>query len=223
MPLPEQPSLVVRPPAERVRTLTDARRVFVRHSSPRLLVVASLAALVALVAAGGWRPAQLAVGLVVLAAHPLVEWVVHVYVLHARPVRIGGHTLDLDQARKHRAHHADPRNLEILFIPMRSLVAGSAAIAALCLLLPDTSTRLALVAVAAVTTLAYEWVHFLIHTDYKPRRAAYHRLYTGHRLHHYRNENYWFGVSRRRGDRMLGTNPGKDDVPLSSTCLTLQR
>ena len=106
---------------------------------------------------------------------------------------------------------------------MRSLVAGSAAIAALCLLLPDTSTRLALVAVAAVTTLAYEWVHFLIHTDYKPRRAAYHRLYTGHRLHHYRNENYWFGVSRRRGDRMLGTNPGKDDVPLSSTCLTLQR
>jgi hypothetical protein len=64
-------------------------------------------------------------------------------------------------------------------------------------------------------------VHFLIHTDYKPRTAAYRRLYTGHRLHHYRNENYWFGVSRRLGDTVLRTDPAKDDVPLSPTCLAL--
>lgn len=222
MALPAQPRPAVRPPAERVRTLTDARRVFLRHSSPRLLVTGSLLSLVALVTAGGWRPLQLVVVAVVLAAHPFVEWLVHVYVLHARPVRIFGRTLDLDQARKHRAHHADPRNVDILFIPLRSLVAGAVLVAGLCLLLPDTASRLALVAVAAVTALAYEWVHFLIHTDYKPRRAAYRRLYTGHRLHHYRNENYWFGVSRRLGDSVLGTNPAKDDVPLSPTCLTLQ-
>ena len=67
----------------------------------------------------------------------------------------------------------------------------------------------------------YEWVHFLIHTDYKPKSAFYRKLYQGHRLHHFRNENYWYGVSRRFGDQVLGTNPSKNDVPLSPTVKAL--
>jgi hypothetical protein len=81
--------------------------------------------------------------------------------------------------------------------------------------------RLALLATGALQSLVYEWIHFLVHTDYKPRSAAYRRLYVGHRLHHYRNENYWYGVTRRFGDTVLRTDPAKDDVPLSPTCLSL--
>jgi hypothetical protein len=213
----------VRPPADRVRTLSEARRAFFVHGSPWLLVTALAAGLVAQVAVGSWRWAQLAVVVAVLAAQPFVEWLVHVYVLHARPRRIGPVTLDLYQARKHRAHHAAPRDLDILFIPLRGHVAGAVVVAGICLLLPDAATRLALVVSVAASSLAYEWVHFLIHTDYKPRTALYRRLYLGHRLHHYRNENYWFGVSRRLGDTVLRTDPAKDEVPLSPTCLTLQR
>jgi hypothetical protein len=212
----------IRPPADRVRTLPEARRAFFGHGSPWLLVAVLAAAVVAQVAVGGWRWGQLAVVAAVLAAQPFVEWLIHVYVLHARPRRVGPVTLDLYQARKHRAHHAAPRDLDILFIPLRGHLAGAVAVAVICLLLPDAATRLALVASVAASSLAYEWVHFLIHTDYKPRTALYRRLYVGHRLHHYRNENYWFGVSRRLGDTVLRTNPGKDDVPLSPTCLTLQ-
>jgi hypothetical protein len=213
----------VRPPADRVRTLSEARRAFLAHGSPWLLVTALAVGLAAQVAVGSWRWAQLAVVLAVLAAQPFVEWLVHVYVLHARPRRIGPVSLDLYQARKHRAHHAAPRDLDILFIPLRGHLAGAVVVAGVCLLLPDAATRLALVVSVAASSLAYEWVHFLIHTDYKPRTALYRRLYVGHRLHHYRNENYWFGVSRRLGDTVLRTDPAKDEVPLSPTCLTLQR
>ena len=209
------------PPAVRVRTLAEARRAFFAHGSPWFLVTVLAAAVAALLATGGWRWAQLLVVAAVLAAQPFVEWLVHVYVLHARPRRVGPFTLDLYQARKHRAHHAAPRDLDILFIPLRGHLAGGVVVAAVCLLLPDTATRLALVVAVTASSLAYEWVHFLIHTDYRPRTALYRRLWTGHRLHHYRNENYWFGVSRRLGDTVLGTNPGKDEVELSPTCTTL--
>lgn len=211
------------PPAVRVRTLAEARRAFLGHGSPWFLLLALAAGTAGLVAVGGWRWSQLLVVAAVLAAQPFVEWLVHVYVLHARPRQVGPWTLDLYQARKHRAHHAAPRDLDILFIPLRGHLAGAVVVAGVCVLLPDGPTRLALVVAVTAASLVYEWVHFLIHTDHKPRSALYRRLYTGHRLHHYRNENYWFGVSRRLGDTVLGTDPAKDEVPLSPTCLTLAR
>lgn len=208
-------------PSQQVRTLAQARRAFARHGSPWALLAVAVLALAGLVLAGDWSWAQLLVVAVVAAAQPFVEWIVHVLVLHARPRRIGPFTLDLYQARKHRAHHARPRDLAILLIPLRGHVAGGVVVGAVCLMLPDAGTRLVLVLAVAVGSLAYEWVHFLIHTDYKPRGALYRRLYVNHRLHHYRNENFWFGVSRRLGDRLLGTAPAKDAVPLSPTCLDL--
>ena len=210
-------------PTTRVRTLPEAVRVFLRHASPWILIVGSTGYLVALSTYGHWAWGQLVVVGALLAAQPFVEWLIHVYVLHAKPRRLGGRTLDSAQARKHRAHHADPRNLDILFIPLSGHVTGALVGVGICLLLPTWSLRLALLATMALQSLVYEWIHFLVHTDYKPRTALYRRLYVGHRLHHYRNENFWYGVSRRFGDTVLRTNPAKEDVPLSLTCLSLGR
>ena len=69
--------------------------------------------------------------------------------------------------------------------------------------------------------LIYEWTHFLVHTSYRPRSRWFRRLWRNHRLHHFKNENYWFGVSMLGADYLLGTHPGKGDVETSSTCLTL--
>lgn len=204
-----------------VRTLPEAARVFLRHASPRILVAASVASLVAVAAHGRWAWGQLAVIAVLVAVQPFVEWLIHVYLLHAKPRRIGPWTFDPYAARKHRAHHASPRDLEILFMPLRGHLVGAFITAGLCALLPTWSLRLALLLAISGQSLVYEWVHFLVHTDYKPRSRAYRRLYVGHRLHHYRNENYWFGVSRRFADTVLHTNPAKEDVPPSPTCLSL--
>jgi hypothetical protein len=34
----------------------------------------------------------------------------------------------------------------------------------------------------------YEWIHFLIHTAYRPRTRAYKTIHRNHRLHHFKNE-----------------------------------
>ena len=72
---------------------------------------------------------------------------------------------------------------------------------------------------AMLTT--YEWIHYLIHTNYRPRHAPYRKVWRAHRLHHFRNEHYWFGVTMHLGDRVLRTYPERDEVPASATARTL--
>ena len=35
----------------------------------------------------------------------------------------------------------------------------------------------------------------MIHCDYKPRPELYKAIWRNHRLHHYKNEHYWFSVT----------------------------
>ena len=72
-----------------------------------------------------------------------------------------------------------------------------------------------------IMSLVYEWTHYLIHTRYRPRSKLYDRLWQNHRLHHYKNENYWLGVTMLLGDRLLGTQPSFRDVETSETCRSL--
>ena len=52
-----------------------------------------------------------------VALFPAIEWVIHVGILHWRPRRVGPVQVDSLLARKHREHHADPRDLPLVFIP----------------------------------------------------------------------------------------------------------
>jgi hypothetical protein len=63
--------------------------------------------------------------------------------------------------------------------------------------------------------LAYDWTHFLIHTRYQPRTELYRRAWRNHRLHHYRNERYWLGVTSPIADVVLRTSPARDAVAVS--------
>lgn len=69
--------------------------------------------------------------------------------------------------------------------------------------------------------LHYEWIHFLIHTRVQPRLGYYQRLWRDHRLHHFKNERFWYGVTRLEGDRLLGTAPVPGTVSLSPPCRDL--
>jgi hypothetical protein len=208
-------------PTRRARTLGEAFPIFASHLSPLLIMAITAVVVVARIAVGDWRWQQLLIVAAVFAVQPFVEWTTHVWILHAKPRRLLGREVDLYVAKKHRRHHADPRNLEILAMPIPGLITFSLVTTGVALLMSNVADRLTLGATAAVLMLGYEWIHFLIHTDYKPRSAAYRKLYQGHRLHHFRNENYWYGVSRRFGDQVLGTNPSKEQVPLSPTVKAL--
>ncbi len=71
---------------------------------------------------GDWQITDALVPAVMLAVFPFLEWVIHVCILHWRPRRVGGVTVDPLLARKHREHHVDPRDIPLIFIPWQSLL-----------------------------------------------------------------------------------------------------
>ena len=212
-------------------TLGDCWRAFMRRPSPPLLGAAIVAATVLRVILGhyDWRDAVVVVG--VIAFTPVAEWLIHVYLLHARPLRFRGSRYDLIAAREHRAHHHAPAELDGVLIPTYAVVIFIALIALTVWLLSFPihavigGDRIAHAATGLVISYvilgAYEWCHFLIHTPYRPQGRYYRSIWRGHRLHHYKNEHYWFGVTSTLGDHLLGTAPDQAEVEKSGTARTL--
>ena len=118
-------------------------------------------------------------------------------------------TVDTLLARKHREHHVAPRDVPLVFIPWQTLIGVIAANVVLPLwLFPTTGQALTFMMTVGVMGLTYEWIHYLVHTDYKPRSRAYRAVYKHHRLHHFKNENYWMTVTTANtADRLFGTTP----------------
>ena len=202
--------------------LGPALAIFLRHASPRLLIALVVAAVALRVGLAGWSLADLGIALAVVAFWPLQEWLIHVFILHYRPRTVLGRQIDFEVPRLHRAHHQDPWRLPLIFIPIHvfafvPLVLGGVV------LLGAARPELVATGVAAYFALAlhYEWVHFFIHTRYRPRLAYYQRLARNHLLHHFRNEHYWYGVTMLQADGWLHTAPDANGVQKSATCMTL--
>ena len=198
-----------------------AARAFAGWSSPRVIVVALVAALAARVAVGNWSWWDLLGPAIVLAAQPFTEWLIHVFLLHFRPRRVGRVHVDPLVARKHRAHHADPKDVGLVFVPMPALLLLVLGLAAVVLPVLPLSRALSVLLAAYAMLFAYEWTHYLIHSSYRPRHRPYRAVWRAHRNHHFRNEHYWFGVTMHLADHVLGTYPERSEVELSPTARTL--
>lgn len=212
----------MRPPDHLPRDSRTALRVFWRH--PSTLLIAAF-----VVVFGGWRLALGSFGWVdalivvaILAYFPVNEWLIHVVMLHWKPRKLLGRTIDFYLPKTHRRHHADPWNLKWVFIPRHvhawTLPAGLLLVWALW---PWKEWVLNGLTTYLLLGLHYEWVHFLAHIPWCPQRgvlgAYYQRRVREHRYHHFRNENYWWGVSMGLGDRLFGTAPAVETTVRSAT------
>lgn len=204
-----------------MQTLRDASRMFFRQRSPIAIVVVLVAAVAGRIYVGEYSWWDFLPPAIVVAVQPLTEWLIHVFLLHFRPRSIGSYKFDPLVSRKHRAHHADPKDLRLVFIPDQPLVGLLAGTAAVFLIPFSLPVGLSGLIGAYAMTLTYEWTHFLIHSSYRPRHKVYRYVWRAHRNHHYRNERYWFGVTMHLADHILGTFPDKSSVELSATARTL--
>ena len=204
-------------------TLAETGREFWRHPSPWLITAVLVGSTVARVVVGDWRWSDLLAPLVFVALFPVLEWLIHVFVLHWRPRRVGAVTLDTLLARKHREHHADPRDIPLVFIPWQTMTVLAVVVPVLPLLVfPRPGQALAFSMTVGLAGLVYEWTHYLIHSDYRPRSRAYRAIHRHHRRHHFKNENYWLTVTTANtADRLLGTAPDPATVPTSPTAKNL--
>jgi hypothetical protein len=207
----------------RAFALLDAAREFWRHPSPWMIGAGLIVALTVRIVVGDWGFADLLVPVAMLAAFPFFEWSVHVFVLHWRPRRLGRFTIDSLLARKHREHHVNPREVPLIFIPWPALLWVLPVSVGIALLaFPSTGLGLTYLAFVTIFGLGYEWCHYLIHSDYKPKTRLYRAIWMNHRQHHYKNEHYWFTVtSAGTADRVLGTHPDAATVAASPTAKNL--
>ena len=204
-------------------TLRDAQREFWKHPSPRVLSATLAVALTARIAVGDWQITDALVPPAMLVLFPFLEWVIHVFVLHWRPKRVGRLTIDPLLARDHRRHHINPRDVPLIFIPIKSmLVVVPFTVAIALLAFPRLGLGLTFLAFIAMLGLCYEWTHYLIHSDHKPKTPVYRAIWRNHRQHHFKNEHFWFTVtSSGTADRVLGTYPDAAAVETSPTAKNL--
>lgn len=215
--------------ARDLATRREVARAFADSSSARVIATFLLLAAVARAVSGDPRWADLiAFGVVAVLLGP-VEWIIHRTLLHASPSnRIAG---VLGTRDSHERHHRVPDDLDWLLLRRPNAIGSCLAIvvpfSALAVLADSVGLATSEMARAAAASLVlagllalahYEWVHLLVHSKYRPTSRYYAYLDRNHRLHHFRNERYWLGVTVDIGDRLAGTLPaGRDAVPLSDT------
>ena len=209
-----------------VKTLAAAWREFRAKRAPWLIAAAIAGALAARIALGdpGWG--DLAAVAFMLVVYPFGEWAIHVHLLHLPPFRLRGRRVELPTARAHRQHHEAPERLDLInFSPLEALaillLAVPVAVAPLALVLPAEALVTALLT-GYVLVGIYEWTHFLIHTAHRPRSRYFRSIWRTHRLHHFKNEHYWHGITNTVSDRVLGTFPDQRTVARSKTARTLR-
>jgi hypothetical protein len=216
--------------ADDLGTRSAVTRTYLSRGSAQVLIVAAAALAALRLTIGGFGRGDLLAVAVTVLITGTVEWIIHRHVLHAPDDSWTSRTLGTGV--RHREHHLDPSDIDWLMLRTVDaaifVVAFGAVTAGWALpLMWLTGSALAGPFLTAWTLAAiglghYEWVHLLVHTRYRCTSRYYSRLARNHRLHHFRNEHYWLGVTTNSGDRLLNTYPrSRSDVPLSDTARTL--
>lgn len=203
--------------AESITTYREALRVFFSRPGPRLMAANAGLLWLARAALGPPGLADVAVCATVAAWWPLQEWLMHKHLLHLEPGRI-----DPLFARVHRYHHRHPREIDSTLLPLPVVVSAIPVASALfAVLLGPRRRTLSAMATYSSVALVYEWTHFLVHTGIAPKGEYYKKVRRNHRLHHFRNENYWLGFTAPVVDALLGTDPEPASVPHTKTAMDL--
>jgi hypothetical protein len=214
-----------------LKDLRACWREFFKHFSPRVVLAAAILALVARILVGRWSWHDALVPVVIVAIQPFVEWVIHRYLLHMPPFRLFDRRIELYGSVQHRRHHRSPSDLDRVLLKPIEVVSFIFQIAAVAAALTWVAVWLigghfmpvwlTAVVLSYLGLFRYEASHFLIHTPYVPKTRLYRTIWRNHRLHHFKHEGYWMGITSNLGDRVLGTNPDQSTVPKSPTARTL--
>lgn len=126
--------------------------------------------------------------------------------------------------RIHYDHHIDPNNLKLLFLPLWYSLPNFLILSLVFYyfsksLLYTNAFGTGLLAML----LVYEWKHYVAHRPVKPITKFGRWVKKVHILHHFKNENYWYGVSTPFADYLFGTFKDEKEVETSSTARDLEK
>ncbi|MBB6633635.1 sterol desaturase family protein [Cohnella thailandensis] len=133
--------------------------------------------------------------------YAIFEYLVHRFLLHRFP-RIAP-----AMHRGHAEHHRHPTELEHLFSPIRydAVLYLGYSLANLAIF-RDWRLASAVVAGSALFQLYYQWMHYAAHRPIKLATPWGRWMRKKHLLHHYLDEQSWYGVSHPVMDYLFGTS-----------------
>ena len=124
--------------------------------------------------------------------------------------------------RIHYDHHEDPNNLKLLFLPLWYSIPQLIILIGIVTVLTGQFLLGVVVFIGAASTmLYYEWTHYIAHRPYQPKTAWGKWMKKLHLLHHFKNENYWYGVTNPSLDYLFGTMKDGNKVSKSETARKL--
>lgn len=149
-----------------------------------LMILSVAAAIAARVYLGGFRWWELPVAIVVVSGWPLYELFVHKYEMHTWRWDPLYHT--------HSLHHQYPYDSRIAIVPLR---VGFFYYSLTCLFVGlGTGLLLTIYTVVLCILTFYEYMHYLIHTNHKPRTRYGRWITQNHRAHHFVDEKRYLGL-----------------------------
>jgi len=124
--------------------------------------------------------------------------------------------------RLHYAHHEKPSDLKLLFLPLWYSIPNLCLLSSFCFLITKSFNMTLYFSFGLIfMLLIYEWKHFVAHRSIKPVTLFGRKLKKRHLLHHFKNENYWFGVSTHVMDIVFHTDKEEKEVEVSKTAKQL--
>lgn len=177
---------------------------FTHYSIQAYLALFLIAVALAVHWSDGWARPLLSAALMTL-LYPLIEYLLHRFVLHAEFLYKHPSTAKLWK-RIHYDHHQNPHDLAVLFgalyttlptialitLPIGALVGGLGGAAA------------AFAAGCAIITV-YEFCHCVQHLPWTPRSRWLRDIKRRHLAHHFHSERGNFGITSNLWDRVFGT------------------
>jgi 4-hydroxysphinganine ceramide fatty acyl 2-hydroxylase len=162
--------------------------------------------------------------LIIIVLSPFIEYVNHQHFLHLpmpkNKEKYKFFATFLEHV--HYIHHKDPKDPNFIFaqawLTLPALVFDVSAI-----YLVSQSIEITSVMITSIIFyyLFYEWTHFVAHSSYTPKNKYFAYMKKYHLLHHYKNENYWYGITSPLGDYIFGKYRNPDSVEKSPTVKTL--
>ncbi|WP_408608652.1 sterol desaturase family protein [Exiguobacterium flavidum] len=165
-----------------------------------------------------WLPVSFVLGLFVFA---FSEYLTHRFLFHLKTPKNKFMLKFLK--RLHYDHHAKPNELHLLFLPVWYSIPNLGVLAVIAYFATGSlPLTLAFASGLVAMLLVYEWKHYVAHVQLKPRTRFGKWMKKTHLLHHFKNENFWYGVSNPLGDLVFGTLKDEKDVPMSKTAKDLE-
>lgn len=149
------------------------------------------------------------------------EYITHRFIFHIKAPK---NKLFLKfMKRIHYDHHTYPDDLKLLFLPIWYSIPNLGSLCIIYFLISrDLIQTIAFGSGLVLMLLVYEWKHYVAHRPIKPITKVGRHIKKLHILHHFKNENFWYGVSTPIFDGIFGTLKDEKEVVTSNTAKALE-